>query len=75
MTKLEELEAEWKRVRGDLVSRGALSDPSRPEAAMAKIVDGLIFIAKGQHKEIADLKQDVRGIRKAQVQAGKKQSA
>jgi len=73
MTKLEELEAEWKRIRNDLVSRGSLSDPSRPEAAMAKIVDGLIFIAKGQHKEIADLKQDVRGIRKAQ--AGKKQSA
>ena len=64
-TKLEELEAEWKRVRGDLVSRGLLSDPSKPEGAMAKIIDGLIFIAKGQHDEIADLKKDVRSIRKA----------
>ena len=66
-TKLEELEAEWKRVRADLVSRGSLSDPSRPEAAMARIVDGLIFIAKGQHKEIANIKQDVRSIRKGQA--------
>jgi len=64
-TKLEELEAEWKRVRNDLVSRGLLSDPTRPEGAMAKILDGLIFIAKGQHDEIADLKKDVRSIRKA----------
>ena len=64
-TKLEELEAEWKRVRNDLVSRGLLSDPTRSEGAMAKIVDGLIFIAKGQHAEIANLKQDVRSIRKA----------
>jgi len=65
VTKLEELEAEWKQVRADLVSRGSLSDSSRPEAAMARIIDGLIFIAKGQHKEIADIKKDVRSIRKA----------
>jgi len=65
MTKLEELESEWKRVRADLVSRGLLSDSSKPEGAMAKIIDGLIFIAKGQHKEIADVKKDVRSIRKA----------
>jgi len=64
-TKLEELETEWKRVRDDLVSRGLLSDPTRPEGAMAKIVDGLIFIAKGQHKEIANLKKDVRSMSQA----------
>jgi hypothetical protein len=67
MTKLEELEAEWKRVRNDLVSRGLLSDPTKPEGAMAKIIDGLIFIAKGQHKEIADVKKDVRSIRKSKA--------
>lgn len=67
MTKLEELEAEWKRVRNDLVSRGLLSDPTKPEGAMAKIIDGLIFIAKGQHKEIANIKQDVRSIRKGKA--------
>jgi hypothetical protein len=67
VTKLEELEAEWKRVRNDLVSRGLLSDPTKPEGAMAKIIDGLIFIAKGQHKEIANIKQDVRSIRKGKA--------
>ncbi len=65
MTKLEELEAEWKRVRADLVSRGVLSDQSKSEGSMARIIDGLIFIAKGQHEEIAKLKVNVRSIRKA----------
>jgi hypothetical protein len=65
-TKLAELKASWKQVRGDLASRGLLSDPSRPETAMAKIIDGLVFIAEGQFNEIAKLKKDVHEIEKQQ---------
>jgi len=60
--RIEVLLADIKRLRAQMQASGTLSDESKPETQLVKVVDELAFIVQGQFGEIEKLK---RGVRKS----------
>jgi uncharacterized coiled-coil protein SlyX len=61
MTKrIDVLLGDIKRLRAQLQASGVLSDESRAEAQLVKLVDELAFIVQGQFDEIDKLKVKLR---------------
>jgi hypothetical protein len=58
--RIEVLLADVKRLRAEMQAAGRLSDESKPETQLVKIVDELAFIVQGQFGEIEKLKREVR---------------
>ena len=58
--RIEVLLADTKRLRAQMQAAGTLSDESKPETQLVKIVDELAFIVQGQFGEIEKLKREVR---------------
>ena len=57
--RIDVLLADIKRARAEMQSRGILSDPSRLDTRLMKMLDELAFIVKGQFEEIGKLKQQL----------------
>ena len=58
--RIEVLLADIKRLRAQMQASGTLSDESKPETQLVKVVDELAFIVQGQFSEIEKLKREVR---------------
>jgi len=58
--RIEVLLANIKRLRAQMQAAGTLSDESKPETQLVKVVDELAFIVQGQFEEIGKLKREVR---------------
>jgi len=58
--RIEVLLADIKRLRAQMQVAGTLSDESKPETQLVKVVDELAFIVQGQFGEIEKLKREVR---------------
>jgi len=58
--RIEVLLADIKRLRAQMQAAGTLSDESKPETQLVKVVDELAFIVQGQFSEIEKLKREVR---------------
>jgi hypothetical protein len=58
--RIEVLLADIKRLRAQMQASGTLSDESKPETQLVKVVDELAFIMQGQFGEIEKLKREVR---------------
>jgi len=58
--RIEVLLADIKRLRAQMQTAGTLSDESKPETQLVKVVDELAFIVQGQFSEIEKLKREVR---------------
>jgi hypothetical protein len=58
--RIEVLLADIKRLRAEIQAAGRLSDESKPETRLVKVVDELAFIVQGQFGEIETLKREVR---------------
>lgn len=69
--RIDKLLAEIKRVRAEMQSRGLLSDPGRLDTRLMKLLDELAFIVKGQFKEIAKLRRQLRKVEKVSEARGK----
>ena len=62
--RIDVLLADIKRARAEMQSRGILSDPSRLDTRLMKMLDELAFIVKGQFEEIGKLKQQLHKFQK-----------
>lgn len=58
--RIEVLLADIKRLRVQLQASGVLSDESKPETQLVRLVDELAFIVQGQFEEIDKLKAQLR---------------
>ncbi len=60
--RIEELQAAILEEKSRLASSGVLSDPSRAESRLLKLVDELAFIVDGQFKEFGRVKARLRQL-------------
>jgi len=60
--RIEVLMADVERLRSQLLASGVLSDESRVETQLVKVVDELTFIVRGQFDEIDKLKARIRQL-------------
>jgi len=58
--RIDVLLADIKRLRAEMQVAGRLSDESKPETQLVKVVDELAFIVQGQFDEIEKLKREIR---------------
>lgn len=58
--RIDVLLADVKRLRAEMQAAGTLSDESKPETQLVKVVDELVFIVRGQFDEMEKLKREVR---------------
>lgn len=58
--RIEVLLADIKRLRAQMQASDTLSDESKTETQLVKVVDELAFIVQGQFSEIEKLKREVR---------------
>jgi len=63
--RIDELQAAIAEEKARLASSGVLSDPSRTESRLLKLMDELAFVVKGQFTEIGKLKGRVRELENA----------
>lgn len=70
--RIEVLLANLKRLRAQMQASGVLSDESKPETQLVRLVDELAFIVQGQFEEIDKLKAQLRQVKSVKAKTARR---